>query len=462
MKYALYYLLLFYALICAFTIAFFDGTGDSGDSISHYLFAKYAPKHPALYFDHWAKPLFVLLASPFAQFGFIGVKVFNSLIALTIIFFTYKTAERIQLKNTILVVVFLIFSPLFYILTFSGLTEPLFALIGIIGFYFCTQQKYMSAALIISFLPYVRSEGLIVIGVFSLYFLYKKAWKVLPVLFFGSVVYGIAGFFVHGNFLWVFTKIPYAKLSSVYGHGQPFHFVEQLINVTGVPIYVIFWLGFIGLSIQLFKQKLHAENHILVLIGFLSFFAAHSLFWYLGIFNSMGLKRVLLGIMPLIAITALFGFNFITEQFTSNAKIKTGLRVFIVAYVLVFPFTLNPAAIQWEKDLMLSSDQKIANQLSQNILKKESLQYPLLYNHRYLSLPLNIDYFDPTRCKQITIENILQMKSGDILIWDNQYANFESGLEKKDLDSRNDLETIETLQSNELGKDVIFSVYKKM
>ena len=55
-------ILFVYVVAAAFTIFYFNGTGDSGDSPMHYLFAKYAPKHPELYFDHWAKPLFVLLA----------------------------------------------------------------------------------------------------------------------------------------------------------------------------------------------------------------------------------------------------------------------------------------------------------------------------------------------------------------------------------------------------------------
>jgi len=28
----------------------------------HYLFARYAPSYPLLYLDHWAKPVFTILA----------------------------------------------------------------------------------------------------------------------------------------------------------------------------------------------------------------------------------------------------------------------------------------------------------------------------------------------------------------------------------------------------------------
>ena len=54
-----------------------NGTGDSGDSIKHFLYSKYAFDYPAFFFHHWAKPVFVLLSAPFAWFGFKGMIVFN-------------------------------------------------------------------------------------------------------------------------------------------------------------------------------------------------------------------------------------------------------------------------------------------------------------------------------------------------------------------------------------------------
>src|ERR1035437_8661441 len=67
-----------------------NGTCDSGDSLSHFLFSKYAFIHPENFLNHWAKPLFVLLSAPFAQFGFVGIKLFNCCIASFTVWLTYK------------------------------------------------------------------------------------------------------------------------------------------------------------------------------------------------------------------------------------------------------------------------------------------------------------------------------------------------------------------------------------
>ncbi len=52
---------------------------DTGNSVVHYFFVRYAFENPVLFPDHWAKPFFTLPASPFAQFGFGGMKLFRPL-----------------------------------------------------------------------------------------------------------------------------------------------------------------------------------------------------------------------------------------------------------------------------------------------------------------------------------------------------------------------------------------------
>ncbi|MFM7015656.1 MAG: hypothetical protein ACKOX3_04940, partial [Bacteroidota bacterium] len=107
-------LLLVYTLLAGLTIYYFDGTGDNGDSILHYLHARYAPLHPEVYFYHWSKPLYVLFASPFAQFGFTGIKIFNALLSLGSIYLTYQISKLLQLNNTFVSALILICTPLYY------------------------------------------------------------------------------------------------------------------------------------------------------------------------------------------------------------------------------------------------------------------------------------------------------------------------------------------------------------
>ena len=67
-----------------------DGVREMGDGIQHYMMARFCWRHPELILDLWGKPLFTLLASPFAQFGYKGMSAFNALLAFT----TARLADR--------------------------------------------------------------------------------------------------------------------------------------------------------------------------------------------------------------------------------------------------------------------------------------------------------------------------------------------------------------------------------
>ena len=457
----IYVLLFIYLIIVTTTIILFEGTGRSGDSIHHYLFAKFAPLHPKLFFNHWAKPLYVLLASPFAQFGFIGVKIFNATVSMFTIFFTFKIAQKLNIKNAIFSSVFLLFSPLYFTLTFSGLTEPLFALFISLGIYTVLVKKPVISCILISFLPFIRSEGLIIIGVFSLYFILKKEWKLIPLLMVGHVVYSMAGFFVFDDIFWVFNKIPYARLSSTYGSGELSHFVVKLMYVIGVPIYILFWIGVPVVIYKSIKKRISIEIKTLVFLGFFGFFIAHSLFWYLGIFNSMGLKRVLIGVAPLTAIISLIGFNFVTEElFRGKRIVKLTFKSILICYTLIFPFTSNPAAINWNKDLNLSKDEKAAIEIADFVDKIRSSNQCFIFAHPFLSEVLKIDHFDNKKRLELTQDFINQTKSGDIVIWENWFAVVENGVTKKDLDANNNLTSLYDLSFWNNGRKIHYAVYE--
>jgi len=459
----IYFVLAAFAIAAIFMIVMFDGTGDSGDSIMHYLFAKYAPDHPFLFFDHWAKPVYVLMASPFAQFGFTGIKIFNAIITFFTIYFTYMIAVKLNITSPYMVAFILLFSPLYFVLTFSGLTEPLFALFISCSIYAVFKNKYVIASILISFLPFVRSEGLIFIPVFALYFLYAKKWLPLAFLLTGHVVYSFLGYFVFNDFLWVFNKIPYAHLSSIYGSGSLFHYVGHLIYVVGVPIYILFAAGIIKLILLLIKKEASTELYILVFIGFLAFFIAHSLFWYLGVFNSMGLSRVFIGIIPLIALIALLGYNFITEDIMGKNKlIKVITHVVLIVYIIIFPFTSNPASVDWKNDFRLTKDQQLAKIVSDSIVNSIGKDHRFVYTHPYLSEVLKIDHFDSKKRVEITNEYLNHIKKGDLIIWENWLSVVERGITKEMLDSIPDLHHLFEIKDVDDGRDIHYSVYQKI
>ena len=164
---------LFFIIGC-FVIQHYNGTGDTGDSIVHFFYARYAFVHPENFFNHWAKPLYVLLAAPFAQFGFDGIKCFNLLNATATLWLTFRIAQLLNLKNPIVALLILATCSGYFALTFSGLTEHLCAFLLVLSVFLTLKDRLVLASLIVSFLPFVRSEGLLFVGVFGLYFFVKR------------------------------------------------------------------------------------------------------------------------------------------------------------------------------------------------------------------------------------------------------------------------------------------------
>jgi len=452
-------------IFCYFLVALvssltFRGTGDSGDSVTHYLFAKYAFKHPELFFDHWAKPVYVLVASPFAQLGFWGIKLFNIIVSCLILLFTSLVAIRLNLKNPLIAGIILIFSPLNFVLMQSGLTEPLFALVTILSLYLILKQNYFFAATLISFLPFVRSEGLIILGIVGLSLLIKRQYKAIPFLIIGHLAYSLVGYFVHQDFLWVMNKIPYLSLSSHYGSGQLSHFVIQFLYVVGIPIYILVGLGLIHQVYLLFKRRNSVEFSVIVLGGFLAYFIAHTLFWHFGLFNSMGLKRVLIAILPLAALIALSGFNLITEQLLkSRPKIQKGICYLTLALIVLFPFTSNKAAIHWKKDLDLTIDQRCASTVATYIEKQIGLNHRFIFAHPYLSEALELDYFDPTKHIELGETALNHLKPVDVVIWENWFSVIERGVTKEKLMTNRQLIHLQDFELHENNQDCYFSIF---
>lgn len=408
----------------------FDGTGGAGDSIQHYLFAKWAPQHPELYFHHWAKPLFTFISSPFAQFGITGIKVFNALVSFASVYLTYKTAVHLQLKNSFLVIPLMVCTPVFITMSFSGLTEPLFALGVISSVYFVVKKELVTACFIISFLPFIRTEGMFFIGIAFGYLAFINQWKKIPILLMGHVFYSVLGYFWKSDILWVFSENPYAGVNQVYGTGKLFHFAGQHIYLLGIPILILFGLGLLYASFFFKQLQIKKSALFFIVAGYWAFFLAHTIFWYFGIFGSMGLTRVFLGVLPLMSIISLYGVNLITEKILVNqpAKSKSVLKGIVICLIAGFPFVHNPAAVEWEKEMNLNDEQLNAKHISSAI--KNIPTKRLVFAHPYLAVELDVDPWNEELYAPLTNEYLDHgLKDGDFVIWDAWFCPIQNNVD---------------------------------
>ena len=414
-------------------------TYDNGDSIMHFLISKHAFQHPYLFFDHWGKPLFTLLSSPFSQFGFKGIAVFNGIVIYTSAVLVYETTFTLYRKYSISILsaISCLFCTQVLLFVNSGLTEPLFGLFLIAAAYEVLRHNYAAAAIIISFTPFVRSEGMIIILVYTTFFMLHKQWYKIVLLFTGLFTYSILGKLLFSyNILWFFTKNPYPVVAEKYGSGDSIlHYFSQFFFFSGVPFSILFILGlvsFIYLKRNAINSIIASQSSILfwiVLAPTGAYFFSHVLFWHIGCCGAFGIQRVLMSIIPLSSVIISFGFIMLSHTIKHRTTIRIVNAVLLIV-VIVFPFLNTPSSWNLNKDFELNSTQKTAvtlieekSQYIQNSTRK------ILYSEPYIALLLNLDIYDSNRADRLNKENI---NSTDLVIWDSWHSNIEENISAED------------------------------
>ncbi len=418
-----YFFLGFYAVVLIYCALASASTYGGGDSWLHYQMARYAPLHPELFLDQWGKPLYTILACLPSQTGFVGIKLFNIGCALITAFLAFRMAKNQFTQYQWLAVVFVLSVPIYFVTLFSGLTESVFALCIMSAVYLFHIYRMRWACVVISFLPFIRSEGFLFLPLFALLCIYYRRWKALPLLATGFVVFTIVGYFFKGTWNWVFGTNVYLTKPTDYGHGPWYHFFETHYATFGWAYSVFLIIACIAFFFRLKKNFRNRELHIqfvLLFGGLVVYFAAHSYFWYKGIFGSAGLDRVMAGVGPCIGYSAFCGFQFVVKQNfmqKSFAKIILTLGViwiFIMPrYVYSFPFKLTGFE-QLEMDAI-------------NYLKENNLEhYPIYYQDPFFPTKLKKDPFDEKISLNLYQHGAKPFLPNTLILWDSHLCPRES------------------------------------
>lgn len=445
------------------------GIGFGGDSFNHFNFAHFSWEHPDLLLNLWAKPFFTLIASPFAQFGFKGIEVFNLLCYVFSAYFLYKISRHLGFSASWSVIVFLAFTPIYVYNLASGYTEPFFGMAITLSIYLVLKGYVIGGVILASFLPLIRSEGFFFLPLFFLVLLLKNHYKYLPLLLTGLLVYSFIGLPVKGDFLWIFTENPYKFDSSVYGSGHFNHFFNATPKIFGVPLISLSLLGLILLIFNLlsnFKQFIFSDRFaasIIFIGGLWIYFMAHTIFWWQGIFGSLGLIRVMAGIAPCLAFSAIYG---IQALFALLDKPKINW----IPYVLALGLTFWAAILPFElKNFPIRINAENGNVKKAALWLKQTEFYPpkrLYYMNQVVPFFLEMDPFDSKKVQQLPAldkENPAKgIPEGSIIYWDSHYGLNEADLPKEALFNSPDLKVIKHVKPEptfEVLGDNVFELY---
>lgn len=438
---------------------FSESTYDTGDGIRHYLISRYSWNHPHLFLDSWGKPFFTLVSSPFSQFGMFGAVTFNILCGSFSAFFSYKIVKKLGYSNSWVVIFFLLFTPIYFLSLNSGLTEPFFGLVLILSIFLASENKFLWSAIVVSFLPFVRTEGFILLPAFFLFFVYYRAF--VPVLFLslGTLVYSLLGFLCWNDFLWILHHNPYnGSNREAYGSGDLLMFVERQDYIWGNVLSALMALGILLIIIQLFLKKNSSSNYkmnvgiekVLVLGCFAIYFVAHSIMWWKGLANSMGLVRVFAGVAPCTAILCLKGANlFLDLPYLRNKLITLFSIICLFVFVCAKPFQSE------FYPFVLNNEQLVIKEAALWMKANKYNERKIYYLYPYMPLLLDFDAFDGNKAAElwglypsIKKDGIGFVPDGTIVFWDAHFGPNECGI------------PLDTLL-NDLNFDLLHSFFPK-
>lgn len=412
-------------------LAFLTPVPEGGaDNYAHFNIARWAFRYPHLFLDHWGKPVYTILAAPFAQFGFVAVRILNSVLGLLTGWFVWKLAGKLKLENGWFAVVVAVFTPIYFVMLSTGMTEIVFSLVLVLSVYLFFNEKYIASAVLISFLFLARTEGLAFELLFLFALLLKKKYRAVPWLATGFLVFSFIGLVFHfHDFWWLYNQRPYAKGGpSVYGQGDWYYFIVRIPEYSGVIITVLMVAGTIILPVKWTKEKFSFSGNyflpILLILGtFWGYIFIHSYLWWKGE-TSAGLIRVMAANAPLAGIIGLYALKEVME-ILKKERILTVLLVLLSATQIVLTSAYYKKLVGF--DLTAEVLQRTTGWLKES----GSLKHKLVMYNPYFSFSTGIDAWD-NNVVQYGFSNNDKPEDGlpdsTLFIWDAHFSPNEGSL----------------------------------
>jgi hypothetical protein len=438
-------------LLLGLILIFFAGSNyTSGDNLSHYFAAHYGWKYAYLLFDNWSKPVFTILSSPFAQFGLNGIRIYNLIVGLFTAFMTYQIARQLKLKMALLAYLFVLIAPIYLLVIFSAYTETTFSAFVILSIYLFFKDKLHWSAMVISFIPIIRSEGIILLPIFALaYFIKKKYWAI-PLLSIGYITISLLGWPFHQSLNWIINENPYSINNSIYGSGEWYHFIKYTRYIEGFTLTFFFLVGVYFILKKWLKDGIMTINQnayiiLLILGSFLSFYAAHSYVWWKGMGGSLGLLRVIASVSPLASLVALIGFERLSATFHRYRIIFTIVMLMVLGYTVHDSYKLSKGNFydSQEGELM-----KVACQY----LKDNQLDtcHTVFYDFRTI-FELNKDPYDNKECSWMIgnrSQPSMSIPNHSIVVWEAHFGNNEGAMPLSNLLNDPGLQFLQSFKPN--------------
>lgn len=242
-------------------------------------------------------------------------------------------------------------------------------------------------------------------------------------------------------------------------------------EITGWGIYILMIAGMLyGLTRlpKIFSERKNTPYIVelfFVYGGILVFFIFHSFAWAKGYFNSFGLLRVFVGIMPLIALSAASGLNAFNKLLIRDDR-HILFSVIALLAILVNDFVpKSDYSFNKQTHFSLRADQELHQQVAQ-YLEKEFPGYKksvIYFQAPYLSETLGVNIFDTAHYRSMHDYRENKPRPADyFIVWDDWYAPVDAHVDLERIDSDTALTALKTFENKDFWNNPRKTIlYKK-
>jgi hypothetical protein len=437
---------------------------DQQDSGYHFLFARWAHRHPQYFISVWARPLFTLLYFPFAQFGYAAAKFFTVIISLATAWQTFLLARQIKFDRPEMAIPLLFLQPSFFLLSSTVLTETLFALVFVTALRLHLSGRTRVGMIVASLLILVRPEGLFIGVLWGVWILFDHQYKftaeaqrtqrnrkeeeeqgdketkspcllvslspLLLLLATGIILWWLAAYLISGDPLRIIHDWPpdWRPDGKANGTGPIWWYVAMLPLIVGPILIAPFIAGL--------WRLLRRREFMCGVSAFLFLFVAHSLMFWRGWFGSAGYARYFVCVSPAVALIALAGWNVLAVETQNLASLRSGgARNSLAAIALAVSFLLSAIYVDSWK---FTRDARAVDEMFEWFRANERPVGRLICSQAYMWAVFDRDSAELppfTADREHNLELIRRSPPRTLVFWDDETGPKWYGLRAGDFES---------------------------
>ncbi len=424
------FLFIFFSALTVFLLVMAlltEGPYIGTDSINHYFIARNAFREPANFLDSWGRPFYTTLSAPFTLLGFTGSMLFNILAAVMTAWLAFRIARDMKPDAPLMVVVMIIFTPIYTVMLFTAMTETLFGFMLVCGAFLFLRKKFVLAALTYSFLPLVRNEGFILLPIIFLALIYMKQYRAIPFLAAGVLIYSLAGIPVFHDPFWMITRFPYSvtKPHPVYtDQGSLFHYITAYPFIFGLPLALFLLLGILVMLKDTLSPNENVsrsrmiEIWLVIVLPFIVYFIFHSLLFWQASGYSTGRVRFISAVTPLAAVIAWWGYTLV-----NRFLLKNWLR--LLFFLVVSVWIILTSVKQYPIPPPLGREEVVIVEATDWLTAYRKPEQRLFYTDPRIPFYMGLNGFDKEACNcswYFIPAGFQWFRPGDILIWESHFG----------------------------------------